>query len=245
MHPLWHQARALAALAGTLGFATVWFAGPDQGGDPADPPAPVADPGTLAAALSASVPAAHLGVVAGPGDGRHPAVVAREVTALDHVSGGRAALRLRFGRDNAEAAAICRGLFTGDRTTVDGSTYSVSQAPNRPPPCQHGGPALVADVADPDEIDAALAAEVDAVCTAGDVAGAARRLAEVARAGQGTRPPALVWTGALPPGDGARGAVAGLRAAGADAVICRLPPGPAAAATVRAWADAVGAGGRT
>jgi hypothetical protein len=221
--------RQVAALAESAGFATLWFA--------EAPRAPVlgatvwSDPFVLAASCVRDAPSLHLGVVAGDGGDRHPSVVAREVTALDHVSGGRAALRLAYPGRAAEAARVCRGLFTGGETTVDGPVYRTDHAVNLPPPVQPGGPPLVAQV-EADELEGDLASVVDAVCVSDAEA--------VARARAVLSGPAVVWVGSLAENAGeAAQQVERLAAAGAEGIVCRVGDlTQVTAPTLGAWADA-------
>lgn len=91
---------------------------------------------------------------------RHPAVLAKAVSAIDQLSSGRAAIGLgagwaeleyrAYGLDFpragirldqlAEAAAIVRGLLRHDVTTFAGEHFSVDEARNRPAPLRTGLP---------------------------------------------------------------------------------------------------------
>jgi alkanesulfonate monooxygenase SsuD/methylene tetrahydromethanopterin reductase-like flavin-dependent oxidoreductase (luciferase family) len=225
--------RRVVAQAASAGFATVWFA---DRGTPDDRRGSWGDPCILAAAFAEASGPLHLGVVTGEGGGRHPSAVARDVTALDHVSGGRAALRLDYPGRVADAAQVCRRLFTEDSSTVHGPGFHTEGAVNRPPPVQPGGPPLVA-TAVPGEVDGELVAWVDAVCVAGGPD-------QVARARAAAGDVAVLWAGVLAP-DAREAAreVERLRSAGAAGVICRA--GDTARLTedsVAAWAAASGAG---
>jgi alkanesulfonate monooxygenase SsuD/methylene tetrahydromethanopterin reductase-like flavin-dependent oxidoreductase (luciferase family) len=236
--------QALAMQVQSLGFTALWLAEPPSIDLATDQV--YADGCTLAASLAPVVGSAHLGVMMGDHDHRHPSIGARDVTALDHVTGGRAALMLRYrGRGRlTEAATICRGLFTQDETTVEGSAFRTSGAVNRPRPVQTGGPPLVVAVDGPDEVDASLVAEVDAVCAGGTpdqmhAISAAIRAADSpsSRSGGDKGGPALMWIGTpLDDGDD-------LRAAGVDGVICHIPAGEQSPTPTVAeeWAGAVDA----
>jgi alkanesulfonate monooxygenase SsuD/methylene tetrahydromethanopterin reductase-like flavin-dependent oxidoreductase (luciferase family) len=219
----------VAAQAAAAGFGALWFA---EG--PAVPREDEVwgDPCVLAAACAATGSPIHLGVVAGDGGGRHPSAVARDVTALDHVSGGRAALRLDYPGRAADAARVCRGLFTETVTTVDGRVYRTDRAVNRPPPVQRAGPPLVAAVGAA-EVDDELVAAVDALCADGDTA-------EVARVRAAASETAVLWAGTLPlDGGEAVAQVARLREAGADGIVCRVADlATLTADAIGAWADA-------
>jgi alkanesulfonate monooxygenase SsuD/methylene tetrahydromethanopterin reductase-like flavin-dependent oxidoreductase (luciferase family) len=87
---------------------------------------------------------------------RHPAVLAKMITAIDHISGGRADMGLGAGwaqveydaygiefppiktrMNQLEEAARCvRGLLHDDVTDFDGEWFSLSQARNEPRPIQ-------------------------------------------------------------------------------------------------------------
>jgi F420-dependent oxidoreductase-like protein len=94
---------------------------------------------------------------------RNPAFLAKVVTTLDIVSSGRAILGIGAAWNEVESRAygyewpstaerferledalqICRGMFTHDRTTFDGSRHSVDGAINVPQPVQPGGPKIL------------------------------------------------------------------------------------------------------
>jgi F420-dependent oxidoreductase-like protein len=94
---------------------------------------------------------------------RNPAMVAKMATTLDVISGGRAVLGLgaawneeehiAFGYDFPpvkermdrleEALTIARGMFRGERPTIDGRYYRVHEIVNSPQPVQPGGPRIM------------------------------------------------------------------------------------------------------
>jgi len=94
---------------------------------------------------------------------RNPALLAKMATTLDIVSGGRAVFGLgaawneqehvAFGYDFPpvkermdrldEALAIARGMFRGERPTIDGRFYRVDDIVNSPLPVQPGGPRII------------------------------------------------------------------------------------------------------
>jgi F420-dependent oxidoreductase-like protein len=87
---------------------------------------------------------------------RHPAVLAKMITAIDHLSGGRADLGLGAGWAKVEydaygiefpsvgtrmdqleeAIQMVRGLLHDEVTTIAGSTWSLTDARNEPRPVQ-------------------------------------------------------------------------------------------------------------
>ena len=94
---------------------------------------------------------------------RNPALLVRMGTALDHATGGRAAVGLGGGWFEpehrafgwafpplgkridrfAEAARICRGLLDGEAVTVDGEWFTTDGARNDPPPVQARLPLVI------------------------------------------------------------------------------------------------------
>jgi F420-dependent oxidoreductase-like protein len=118
---------------------------------------------TLLGALAARTSSTMLGTLVTGVTYRNPALLAKIVTTLDVVSRGRALLgigaawfeqehrslgfefppvRERFERLE-EAIAICRGMFRGERPTVDGTHVRVEDAINSPAPVRPGGPPLM------------------------------------------------------------------------------------------------------
>lgn len=94
---------------------------------------------------------------------RNPAFLAKTVTTLDVISGGRAILGLGAAWNEDEhiafgynfpvvkermdrlddALAIAKGMFNGGRFTYDGSQASVDNIVNSPKPVQAGGPKIM------------------------------------------------------------------------------------------------------
>jgi len=109
--------------------------------------------------LAARTSRARLGALVTAVTYRNPALLAKEVTTLDVISGGRAVLGIgaawnedehagygfsfppvaeRFERLE-EALAICRAMFTEEAPTFAGRYYSIDGALNFPRPVQAGG----------------------------------------------------------------------------------------------------------
>ncbi len=106
---------------------------------------------------------ARIGCLVSGGGYRNPGLLVKMATALDHSTGGRAALGLGAGwfeREHhafgfefppvgkrldrlADAAAICRGLLDGSTVTHDGDWFSASEARNDPPPLQTRLPLVI------------------------------------------------------------------------------------------------------
>lgn len=94
---------------------------------------------------------------------RNPALLAKTVTTLDVISGGRAILGIGAAWNEAEhrgygfdfprvgermdrldeALTICRRMFTEDRPSFEGRFYRIDAALNQPRPIQAGGPPIL------------------------------------------------------------------------------------------------------
>ena len=118
---------------------------------------------TLLGALAARTSTVRLGTLVTGVTYRNPAILAKIVTTLDVISGGRAFLGIgaawfdvehaglgvdfppvkeRFERLE-EALEICRAMFQGERPTIEGKHYRVQDAINSPAPIQAGGPPIM------------------------------------------------------------------------------------------------------
>ncbi len=159
--------RRVADAGVSAGARSVWLTGGPANGRERVQGGPWCDPCTLAAGMAGTVRHALVGVVAPLPAGRHPSMLAREVTSLDVLSGGRAALRLCWDapqtgdgavacRHLADAVAVCAAMLRGDVPTYAGRYFHISGARNRPAPTQAGGPPVV--VSTPVEVAAALVA---------------------------------------------------------------------------------------
>ena len=118
---------------------------------------------TLLGALAARTKTARLGTLVTGVTYRNPAVLAKEVTALDVISRGRALLGIGAAWYDLEHAAlgvefppisvryelledalrICRAMFTQRQSTVEGTHHSVTDAWNSPAPVTPGGPPIL------------------------------------------------------------------------------------------------------
>jgi alkanesulfonate monooxygenase SsuD/methylene tetrahydromethanopterin reductase-like flavin-dependent oxidoreductase (luciferase family) len=133
---------------------------------------------------------------------RNPALVAKMVTTLDHISGGRAVLGiggawfetehtafgLPFGsgpgerlRWLAEALPIMRGMLDGSAPSIRGERYATEAPRNVPPPLQDHLPILVGGTGP--KVTLRLVAQYADACNVGgsaadEVAGAEARLLE-------------------------------------------------------------------
>ena len=153
-----------ATAAEETGFDSVWvmdhfYQLPPMGG----PPAPMLDAYTLLGALAARTERVRLGAMVTGVTYRNPAHLAKIVTTLDVISGGRAILGIgaawydieheglgfdfppageRLDRLE-EALQICRSMFRGEEPTFAGRYYRTHEARNVPAPVQPGGPTIL------------------------------------------------------------------------------------------------------
>jgi alkanesulfonate monooxygenase SsuD/methylene tetrahydromethanopterin reductase-like flavin-dependent oxidoreductase (luciferase family) len=112
-------------------------------------PGPLGDPVVLAAGLGPALHRVLVGACVEVGvDGRHPALVARELTSLDHVCGGRSLLCCAPPFDDAlaEALALCRAMWREGRATSDGPAFPAPDARHRPGPTGPTSPAVALDL---------------------------------------------------------------------------------------------------
>ena len=161
---MFEHVAALAGAAEESGFESVWvmdhfwqlppLGGPDQ---------PILEAYTLLGALAARTERVHLGTLVTGVTYRNPALLAKIVTTLDIISGGRAVLgigaawyeeeHVALGFDFPpvsermhrleQAVQICRAMFTEDAPSFSGVHYEVQGAKNIPRPLQPGGPRIM------------------------------------------------------------------------------------------------------
>jgi alkanesulfonate monooxygenase SsuD/methylene tetrahydromethanopterin reductase-like flavin-dependent oxidoreductase (luciferase family) len=107
------------------------------------------DPIVLAAGLAAEVRSVLLGarVELGPTQ-RHPAMLARDITCLDLVCGGRSVLCFGppFTEPLPEAIALCRALWMPGEAIHGGPHFPVRAAANRARPAGRQGPLIALDL---------------------------------------------------------------------------------------------------
>jgi len=107
------------------------------------------DPFVLLAGLSLTVPRILLGTRIGLAtDGRHPALLARELTSLDLVCGGRSVVCWTPPFDDRleEAIGLCRALWRDGRADGGGPHFPVRDAVNRPRPETPDSPLVALDL---------------------------------------------------------------------------------------------------
>lgn len=118
---------------------------------------------TLLAALAARTTTAKLGTLVTGVTYRNPAYLAKQVTAVDVISKGRAFLGIgaawyaeehhalgydfppvaRRFEQLEEALQICRAMFRSERPTIEGKHFAVRDAINSPAPVTPGGPPIM------------------------------------------------------------------------------------------------------
>jgi alkanesulfonate monooxygenase SsuD/methylene tetrahydromethanopterin reductase-like flavin-dependent oxidoreductase (luciferase family) len=134
---------------------------------------PQGDPVVLAAALSDAVRGPLLGVctVVGAG-GRHPAILARELTCLDLVHGGRTVLCFcpPFMDDLAAVIAMCRDLWRDGTASGRAGPFEVDGALNRPRP-PDGTPLVALDLTNDPHLSDDLRRAADLLLRAGGAPG--------------------------------------------------------------------------
>jgi F420-dependent oxidoreductase-like protein len=153
-----------ATAAEESGFDSVWvmdhfYQLPALGG----PAQPMLEAYTLLGAIGARTRRVRLGTLVTGVTYRNPALLAKTVTTLDVITGGRAILGIGaawydvehdglgvdFPSDGKrldrleEAVQICRAMFRDERPSFGGRYFRTQEAWNVPPPIQPGGPPLL------------------------------------------------------------------------------------------------------
>ncbi len=125
---------------------------------------PILEAYTAMAAVAGATRRSTIGLMVGANTFRNPALVAKMITTIDHISGGRAVLGIgaawfetehraygiEFGESPgerlrwlAEALPIMRGMLRGEEPTAAGRYYHAQSVRNDPAPLQHRLPILV------------------------------------------------------------------------------------------------------
>jgi F420-dependent oxidoreductase-like protein len=154
----WPELMAAGRDIDELGFDELWsndhFMPQADGEGVAD--GPVLEGWSILFGWAAVTRRARMGCLVSGAGYRNPVLLVKQVTALDHATGGRAVLGLGAGWFESEhrafgfefppvgrrldrlddAAAICRGLLDGSTVTHDGEWFSAVDARNDPPPLQ-------------------------------------------------------------------------------------------------------------
>ncbi len=155
----------LAKWADASGWFGFWFADhymPNTG-DESFSPGDVHEVWSILPAVAALTSTIRVGPLVSPTSVHHPAVLANRAVTLDHVSAGRMVLGLGAGWQInehraygieleppkvrvdrfEEAIQIIRSLLDDDRTTFDGTHYTITDAPSDPRPIQDVLPIVV------------------------------------------------------------------------------------------------------
>lgn len=158
----WPELVSQWKLAEELGFDSIWLFDHFMALY-ADPDGPCLETSTLLAALAQETSRVKIGVLVYGNTHRHPAVLAKEIVTVDHISNGRAILGIGAGWNEREHRAysipfpsagdrvemldeslqIMESLFTERRTTFKGAHYSLEDAPFAPKPVQEKLPVLI------------------------------------------------------------------------------------------------------
>ena len=162
-HTDWPGFRDAMLRAESLGYDSLWtwdHVYPIVG----DPDGPMLETWTAMAAIAALTKRATIGHLVGANTFRNPALTAKMITTIDHISNGRAVLGIgaawfepehtgfgiEFGsgfperlRWLAEALPIMRGMLDGTRPTASGPRYTATAVRNDPPPVQAHLPILI------------------------------------------------------------------------------------------------------
>jgi alkanesulfonate monooxygenase SsuD/methylene tetrahydromethanopterin reductase-like flavin-dependent oxidoreductase (luciferase family) len=154
-----------ARWADDTGWYGVWYADhymPNTGSEAFDP-GDVHECWAMLPAIAAVTENVRIGPLVAPTSVHHPAVLANRAATIDHISDGRMVLGIGAGWQINEhraygieleapkqrvdrfdeAIQIIRSLLSEDRTTFDGSVYSITDAPSDPAPVQSPLPILV------------------------------------------------------------------------------------------------------
>ena len=124
----------------------------------------VGDPIVLAAGLAPVVPRVLLGARVELGrQERHPAMLARDITCLDLVCGGRSILCFAppFSEPLAEAISLCRALWLSGEAVRGGPHFPVQAAANRARPAAEQSPLIALDLSAGDKLPDSLVGTAD------------------------------------------------------------------------------------
>jgi len=162
----WNEMVDLAKLAdGDPAWSGIWFADhymPNtSSGEPIEGDSHEA--WSVLAGLAAVTDRVRLGPLVSPTSVHHPALLANRAATIDHISGGRFVLGLGAGWQVnehraygieleppktrvdrfSESIQIVRSLLDNERTTFDGTHYTITDAPCEPHPVQEKLPIVV------------------------------------------------------------------------------------------------------
>jgi alkanesulfonate monooxygenase SsuD/methylene tetrahydromethanopterin reductase-like flavin-dependent oxidoreductase (luciferase family) len=219
----------VARLAEEAGVGTLWLAEGEPG---------VMDPVPWAGSLARGTSTLGVGITVRPSHGRHPSMVARDVTTIDLLTDGRAVVALVEDGETTldvdrlvEAASVLRRLLTEEHVTAVGSHYEVFELTTRPRPLRPEGPPIVAGVVGPTDhgrrfLESALVGgSADGYVTGGTPDEVTARRVELDALTKDGVGPMLLWRGSLGPDHAtAAGLAESVLGAGADGLIAVLGP---------------------
>ena len=158
----WEEARAASLEFESLGYDSLWVC--DHVFGMPQPQLPIFEAWSQLAAVAAITERVELGPLVSPPYLRNPAMLAKQIATIDHVSNGRVIAGLGAGWNEPEFSGygapfpalgerlqalretceILRGLWTEERFSYAGSQFQVQDAfcapkPLRPPPLLVGG----------------------------------------------------------------------------------------------------------
>jgi F420-dependent oxidoreductase-like protein len=159
----WEQLRALWGKADSWGYDSLWAFDHFYPIFVPDPTGPCMESWTLLSALSQNTKRARIGALVNGNTYRNPCLTAKMAATLDQVSGGRLNLGLgagwfelehrSFGIDFKtvggrlqaleESCQIIKGMFTQEKTTLNGEHYNVVDAVCNPKPMQKHLPLMI------------------------------------------------------------------------------------------------------
>jgi F420-dependent oxidoreductase-like protein len=184
----WPSLQEVGRRADELGYDSLWtwdHLYPIQG----DWRGPIFEGYLILAGWAAVTSRATLGLMVGANTFRNPALTAKIVTTLDHMSNGRAILGIGgawFGREHEafglefgsgfgerldwldEAVEVMRAMLRGEPATARGPHYRVKEVRNDPPPLQARLPILIGGDGEKKTLHT-VAKYADAWNTGGDV----------------------------------------------------------------------------
>jgi probable F420-dependent oxidoreductase len=151
----WQDTRAAALAFDELRFDSVWAC--DHVYGVPNPALPIFEAWSLLAAVAAITEHVELGTLVTPPLLRNPAVLAKQIATIDHVSGGRTIAGLGAGwfqpefedygiefgslgsrmRALDETAQVMRALWTQEQVSFDGSFAKLHSARCEPKPLRH------------------------------------------------------------------------------------------------------------
>ncbi len=212
---------AIAKTAEKSGFDSLWTMDHLQQIDTVGPSEdPILEAYTTLAAIAAVTRSSRVGVLVSAVGFRNPALLAKMVTTIDILSGGRAVLGIGAGwfaeeyhaygalfpslglryDQLEEAVKICRSMFRSERPDVEGHHYTVRAPLNVPGPLRPGGPPVLIGGGGEKRLIPIVARFADACSFFGGPATVKRKLDVLARACEDIgRDPATItktWLGA-------------------------------------------------